>query len=111
MILVDGTLLSLLHPLLSEGPRIEHVVVVGPGGISPLAGCRPEVHRYEDLVADGSTSFDCRSSSFALTVDDTTVPIVPTLHVDAWSLPHAAFMSGFSLLLTDRHMSLAASPR
>jgi fatty-acyl-CoA synthase len=44
------------------------------------------------------------AEAMALTAADTTLPVVPMFHVNAWGLPHAALMSGASLLLPDRHL-------
>lgn len=33
-----------------------------------------------------------------------TLPVVPMFHVNAWGVPHAAFMSGASLLMPDRFL-------
>ncbi|MCG6494510.1 long-chain fatty acid--CoA ligase [Kitasatospora sp. A2-31] len=42
--------------------------------------------------------------NFALTPRDTALPVVPMFHVNAWGLPHAAFMSGANLLMPDRFL-------
>jgi len=42
--------------------------------------------------------------TFALTSRDTALPVVPMFHVNAWGVPHAAFMSGANLLMPDRHL-------
>jgi fatty-acyl-CoA synthase len=44
------------------------------------------------------------AESFALTTADTTLPVVPMFHVNAWGIPHAAFMCGVSMLLPDRFL-------
>ncbi|WP_059005982.1 long-chain fatty acid--CoA ligase [Streptomyces specialis] len=44
------------------------------------------------------------AESFGLSWQDTALPVVPMFHVDAWGLPHAAFMSGASLLMPDRFL-------
>ncbi|MGW1729334.1 long-chain fatty acid--CoA ligase [Streptomyces sp. NPDC002306] len=44
------------------------------------------------------------AESMALTDRDTTLVVVPQFHVNAWGLPHAAFMSGASLLMPDRFL-------
>jgi fatty-acyl-CoA synthase len=51
VILVNGTLVPLLAPLLPAMEPVEHVVVVGPADLAPLDGCRPAVHTYEELIA------------------------------------------------------------
>jgi fatty-acyl-CoA synthase len=147
IILVNGSLLPLLAPLLPELHTVEHLVVVGPGDTSLLDGCRPQVHEYESLIAGRPTTYDwpelderhpasmCYTSgttgdpkgvvyshrsvylhsmqvntneAFALTDHDTTMPVVPMFHVNAWGLPHAAFMTGINLLMTDRFLQPAA---
>ncbi|MEV6103233.1 long-chain fatty acid--CoA ligase [Streptomyces sp. NPDC051940] len=47
------------------------------------------------------------SESFALTAADIALPVVPMFHVNAWGLPHAAFMAGTSLLMPDRFLQPA----
>ncbi|MER8186689.1 long-chain fatty acid--CoA ligase [Kitasatospora sp. NPDC094015] len=44
------------------------------------------------------------ADSFGLTSRDLALPVVPMFHVNAWGLPHAAFMTGASLLMPDRHL-------
>jgi len=44
------------------------------------------------------------AESFGLTARDTVLPVVPMFHVNAWGIPHAAFMSGASLLMPDRFL-------
>ncbi|GAB2894405.1 long-chain fatty acid--CoA ligase [Streptomyces mayteni] len=145
VILVDGGLVPLLAPLLPALPRLEHLVVVGPGDAAALTatGTRAAVHRYEELLAGRPTAYDwpeldertaaalCYTSgttaepkgvayshrsiylhcmqigmaeSMALTPADITLPVVPMFHVNAWGIPHAAFMSGVSMLLPDRFL-------
>ncbi|KRV47427.1 long-chain fatty acid--CoA ligase [Wenjunlia vitaminophila] len=45
--------------------------------------------------------------SFGLSWQDTVMPVVPMFHVNAWGLPHAAFMSGASMLMPDRFLQPA----
>ncbi|MFF4380226.1 long-chain fatty acid--CoA ligase [Kitasatospora sp. NPDC001547] len=42
--------------------------------------------------------------NFAFTPRDTAMPVVPMFHVQAWGIPHAAFMSGANLLMPDRFL-------
>ncbi|MDJ1131758.1 long-chain fatty acid--CoA ligase [Streptomyces iconiensis] len=58
VVLVNGSLLPLLAPLLPHLAPVEHVVVVGPGDTSVLEGCAPQVHDYEELLAGRSTTYD-----------------------------------------------------
>ena len=44
------------------------------------------------------------ADSFGLTARDTALPVVPMFHVNAWGIPHAAFMSGANLLMPDRFL-------
>ncbi|WP_329581668.1 long-chain fatty acid--CoA ligase [Kitasatospora sp. NBC_01250] len=44
------------------------------------------------------------AATFALTSRDIALPVVPMFHVGAWGIPHAAFMSGASLLMPDRFL-------
>ncbi|MDG9701224.1 long-chain fatty acid--CoA ligase [Streptomyces sp. DH37] len=146
VILVNGSLLPLLAPLLPKLEPVEHVVVVGPGDTSLLEGCRPAVHEYEALIEGRPTRYDwpeldertaaamCYTSgttgdpkgvvyshrsvylhsmqvnmgeSMGLTDADTTLPVVPMFHVNAWGLPHAVFMTGVNLLMPDRFLQPA----
>ncbi|NJP42892.1 long-chain fatty acid--CoA ligase [Actinacidiphila epipremni] len=143
VLLVNGTLLPLLAPLLPRMEPLEHIVVVGPGDRALLDGSAPAVHDYEELLAGRPTSYAwpeldertaaamCYTSgttgepkgvvyshrsiylhsmqvgsaeSMGLTDHDTTLPVVPMFHVNAWGLPHAAFMSGVNLLMPDRFL-------
>ncbi|WP_217177145.1 AMP-binding protein, partial [Streptomyces sp. AC495_CC817] len=47
------------------------------------------------------------AEAFAMTVADTMLPVVPMFHVNAWGLPHAAFMAGTTLLMPDRFLQPA----
>ncbi|WP_255949354.1 long-chain fatty acid--CoA ligase [Streptomyces odontomachi] len=64
VVIVNGSLLPLLAPLLSRMPSIEHVVVSGPGDRAVLeadpapGGRRPQVHDYEELIGGRPTSYD-----------------------------------------------------
>jgi fatty-acyl-CoA synthase len=58
VILVNGTLVPLLAPLLPAMEPVEHVVVVGPADLAPLDGCRPAVHTYEELIAGRPDRYD-----------------------------------------------------
>jgi len=44
------------------------------------------------------------AESFAQTPADIALPVVPMFHVNAWGLPHAAFMAGCSMLMPDRFL-------
>nr|WP_223184074.1 long-chain fatty acid--CoA ligase [Streptomyces sp. CBMA291] len=57
VVLVNGSLLPLLAPLLPHLPTVEHVVVTGPGDRSVLAGVAPRVHEYEELIAGRATTY------------------------------------------------------
>ncbi|GAA0470216.1 long-chain fatty acid--CoA ligase [Streptomyces olivaceiscleroticus] len=143
VVLVNGSLLPLLAPLLPQLPTLEHIVVAGPGDRSVLAGSTAQVHDYEELLAGRPETYDwpetderqaaalCYTSgttgdpkgvvyshrslylhsmhvntaeAFALTGRDIALPVVPMFHVNAWGLPHAAFMAGTSLLMPDRFL-------
>ncbi|MFJ4712810.1 long-chain fatty acid--CoA ligase [Streptomyces sp. NPDC088785] len=58
VIIVNGSLLPLLAPLLPRLTGVEHLVVSGPGDRSALDGARPRVHDYEDLIAGKPTTYD-----------------------------------------------------
>ncbi|WP_431780475.1 long-chain fatty acid--CoA ligase [Streptomyces chumphonensis] len=150
VVLVNGTLLPLLVPLLPHLKTVEHVVVTGVGDRAALteaaqtAGVR--VHDYEELIGGRPTTYGwpdvderqaaslCYTSgttgdpkgvlfshrstylhalqvnsaeAFALSQADITMPVVPMFHVNAWGLPHAAYMAGASLLMTDRFLQPA----
>lgn len=146
VVLVNGTLLPLLAPLLPQLPNLRHIVVAGPGDRSVLEGAQARVHNYDELIAGRPESYAwpeidereaaalCYTSgttgdpkgvlyshrslylhslqinsaeAFALTGRDLTLPVVPMFHVNAWGLPHAAFMIGASLLMPDRFLQPA----
>ncbi|MGW8378466.1 long-chain fatty acid--CoA ligase [Streptomyces sp. ODS28] len=143
VIIVDGSLLQLLAPLLPRMDSVEHVIVSGPGDTSVLEGAGASVHAYEELIAGRSTTYDwpeldersaaalCYTSgttgdpkgvlyshrsvylhsmqvgmseSMGLTDADTSMPVVPMFHANAWGLPHSTFLTGVSMLLTDRFL-------
>ncbi|MGW7349917.1 long-chain fatty acid--CoA ligase [Streptomyces sp. NPDC054784] len=143
VILVNGSVLPLLAPLLPRMGSVEHLVVVGPADTSVLEGCPQTVHEYEALLAGRPTGYDwpdvderdaaamCYTSgttgdpkgvvyshrsiflhsmqvnmseSIGLTCQDTTLPVVPMFHVNAWGIPHATFMTGIGMLMPDRFL-------
>ncbi|MEU0808931.1 long-chain fatty acid--CoA ligase [Streptomyces sp. NPDC005970] len=57
VIIVNGSLLPLLAPLLPLLTSVEHVVVAGPGDRSVLDGCRAAVHDYEELIEGRPTRY------------------------------------------------------
>ncbi|TSB18334.1 long-chain fatty acid--CoA ligase [Streptomyces benahoarensis] len=146
VLLVNGSLLPLLAPLLPQLPLLEHLIVTGPGDRTVLDGARPTVHDYEEFLTGNPERYDwpeldereaailCYTSgttgdpkgvlyshrslylhclqvntaeSFALGAGDLALPVVPMFHVNAWGLPHAAFMAGASLLMPDRFLQPA----
>ncbi|MFJ4920626.1 long-chain fatty acid--CoA ligase [Streptomyces sp. NPDC088725] len=148
VVIVNGSLLPLLAPLLPHLPTVEHIIVCGPGDRAVLdgSGTRAQVHEYEELIASGPADFDwpelderaaaamCYTSgttgdpkgvvyshrsvylhsmqansteSMGLTDRDTTLIVVPQFHVNAWGLPHAAFMAGVNMLMPDRFLQPA----
>ncbi|MFJ9644508.1 long-chain fatty acid--CoA ligase [Streptomyces sp. NPDC101206] len=58
VVLVNGTLLPLLAPLLPHLPTVEHVVVSGIGDRSALDGLAVRVHEYEELLAGRPDHYD-----------------------------------------------------
>ncbi|WP_156727919.1 long-chain fatty acid--CoA ligase [Streptomyces apocyni] len=60
VVLVNGSLLPLLAPLLPHLAPVEHVIVSGPGDRSLLAGAGAsvQVHEYEELLAGKPESYD-----------------------------------------------------
>ncbi|WP_416966149.1 long-chain fatty acid--CoA ligase [Streptomyces sp. Agncl-13] len=58
VVIVNGSLIPLLAPLLSKLPTVEHIVVSGPGDRTPLDGAHARVHEYEDLIAGKPTTYD-----------------------------------------------------
>ncbi|OIJ92018.1 long-chain fatty acid--CoA ligase [Streptomyces colonosanans] len=146
VIIVNGSLIPLLAPLLRHLKTVEHVVVSGPGDRTPLDGSPVQVHEYEDLIVGKPTTYAwpelderqaaalCYTSgttgdpkgvvyshrsiylhsmqvnmaqSMGLTDQDTSLVVVPQFHVNAWGLPHAAFMTGVNMLMPDRHLQPA----
>ncbi|MDG4862706.1 long-chain fatty acid--CoA ligase [Streptomyces sp. T-3] len=47
------------------------------------------------------------TQSMGLTDADTSLIVVPQFHVNAWGLPHAAFMTGINMLMPDRFLQPA----
>jgi fatty-acyl-CoA synthase len=58
VVIVNGTLLPLLAPLLPQLLTLEHIVVAGPGDRSVLEGSRARVHDYEELIAGRAQRYD-----------------------------------------------------
>ncbi|MFG1998049.1 long-chain fatty acid--CoA ligase [Spirillospora sp. NPDC048911] len=58
VVLLDGTLIPLIAPMLPQLKTVKHVIVVGPGDTAPLADAGKELHSYEDLLAAAPASFD-----------------------------------------------------
>jgi fatty-acyl-CoA synthase len=58
IVLVDGSLVPLLARVLREMKTVRHVIVVGPGDVSPLADMGKELHSYEDLLAAAPDTYD-----------------------------------------------------
>ncbi|WPO72739.1 long-chain fatty acid--CoA ligase [Streptomyces sp. KN37] len=58
VIIVNGSLLGLLAPLLPQMTTVEHIVVSGPGDRSLLAGTHVRVHEYEELLAGKPTAYE-----------------------------------------------------
>ncbi|MEV5531663.1 long-chain fatty acid--CoA ligase [Streptomyces prunicolor] len=58
VVIVNGSLIPLLAPLLSKLPTVEHIVVSGLGDRTPLDGAHARVHEYEDLIAGKPTTYD-----------------------------------------------------
>lgn len=58
VVIVNGSLIPLLAPLLAKLPTVEHIVVSGPGDRTPLDGAHARVHEYEDLIAGKPTTYD-----------------------------------------------------
>ncbi|MEW2287926.1 long-chain fatty acid--CoA ligase [Streptomyces sp. NPDC047841] len=58
VVLVNGSLIPLLAPLLPKLPTVEHIVVSGPGDRAPLRDATARVHEYEDLLAGRPAGYD-----------------------------------------------------
>ncbi len=58
VVLVNGSLIPLLAPLLPHLKTVEHVVVTGPGDRAALADASVQVHEYDDLIAGKPTLYD-----------------------------------------------------
>ncbi|MFI8241105.1 long-chain fatty acid--CoA ligase [Streptomyces sp. NPDC085866] len=58
VVIVNGSLIPLIAPLLAKLPTVQHIVVSGPGDRSPLEGATARVHEYEELIAGRPTAYD-----------------------------------------------------
>ncbi|QKW32790.1 long-chain fatty acid--CoA ligase [Actinomadura sp. NAK00032] len=57
VVLVDGSLIPLLAPVLPRLETVRHVVVVGDGDRGPLEGAGKELHGYEELLGAAPAEF------------------------------------------------------
>jgi fatty-acyl-CoA synthase len=57
-VIVDGSLIPLLAPVLPQMKTVRHVIVVGEGDTGPLEGAGKELHSYEELLAAAPPEFD-----------------------------------------------------
>ncbi|MGA5315739.1 long-chain fatty acid--CoA ligase [Streptomyces pseudogriseolus] len=58
VIIVNGSLIPLIAPLLPHLKTVEHIVVSGLGDRSPLADTHVRVHEYEELLAGHPVAYD-----------------------------------------------------
>ncbi|MFD0853823.1 AMP-binding protein, partial [Actinomadura adrarensis] len=58
VVIVDGSLIPLLAPVLPQMKTVRHVIVVGDGDTAPLADAGKELHSYEELLAAAPSTFD-----------------------------------------------------
>ncbi|GGP37813.1 long-chain-fatty-acid--CoA ligase [Streptomyces variabilis] len=58
VVIVNGSLIPLIAPLLTHLKTVEHVVVSGPGDRSALADTHVQVHEYEELIAGQPVAYD-----------------------------------------------------
>ena len=47
----------------------------------------------------------CMADSFGISHNDSTLPIVPMFHANAWNIPHAAALAGAKLVLPGPHLA------
>jgi fatty-acyl-CoA synthase len=58
VVLVNGSLIPMIAPLLAKLPTVEHIVVSGPGDRSLLDGATATVHEYEELLDGKPAAYD-----------------------------------------------------
>ncbi|MEV0400453.1 fatty acid--CoA ligase [Actinoallomurus sp. NPDC050550] len=58
VVIVDGTLVPLLAPILPRMKTVRHVIVVGEADPTPLEAAGKELHSYEALLAAEPDTFD-----------------------------------------------------
>ncbi|MEU6034043.1 long-chain fatty acid--CoA ligase [Actinomadura sp. NPDC047616] len=58
VVIVDGSLVPLLAPVLPRMKTVRDVVVVGAADTAPLADAGKELHSYEELLAASQPTFD-----------------------------------------------------
>jgi len=58
VVVVDGSLIPVLAPLLPRMTSVQHVVVSGAGDRSALEGTHARVHDYEELIAGRPVTYD-----------------------------------------------------
>ncbi|MFA1540372.1 long-chain fatty acid--CoA ligase [Actinomadura monticuli] len=58
VVIVDGSLIPLLAPVLPQLKTVRHVIVVGAGDTAPLEDAGKELHGYEALLAAAPATFE-----------------------------------------------------
>ncbi|MFE4057385.1 long-chain fatty acid--CoA ligase [Streptomyces sp. NPDC059096] len=121
VILVNGSLVGLLLPILEGLPRVEHVIVSGPvaddarRALAAVSGVR--VHEYEELLAGRPTAYDWpevderRAASLCYTSGTTGEPKGAAYSHRSIYLHSMQVNMAESMGLTDADLSLVIVPQ